>query len=122
VVSRSPHYLTLLKLLAFSYERSTQSIDSEAALDGLYVIRTSVESEVLSATETVRSYKSLSQVEQALASFKTVDLKVRPIYHRNCDRVKAHVFLCMLAYYVEYQMRSRLAPMLFDEDDWESAR
>lgn len=115
------HFTLDIQENSFSYERNTQSIDSEAALDGLYVIRTSVESEVLSATETVRAYKSLSQVEQAFRSFKTVDLKVRPIYHRNSDRVKAHVFLCMLAYYVEYQMRSRLAPMLFDEDDWESA-
>lgn len=69
----------------------------------------------------MRAYKSLSQVEQAFRSFKTVDLKVRPIYHRTSARVKAHVFLCMLAYYVEWQMRSLLAPMLFDEDDWESA-
>jgi transposase len=115
------HFTLDIQENSFSYERNTQSIDSEAALDGLYVIRTSVESDVLSATETVRAYKSLSQVEQAFRSFKTVDLKVRPIYHRLSDRVKAHVFLCMLAYYVEYQMRSRLAPMLFDEDDWESA-
>ncbi|MEG4918434.1 MULTISPECIES: IS1634 family transposase [unclassified Microcoleus] len=115
------HFTLDIQENSFSYERNTQSIDSEAALDGLYVIRTSVESELLSATETVRAYKSLSQVEQAFRSFKTVDLKVRPIYHRNSDRVRAHVFLCMLAYYVEYQMRSRLAPMLFDEDDWESA-
>lgn len=115
------HFTLDIQENSFSYERNTQSIDSEAALDGLYVIRTNVESEVLSATETVRAYKSLSQVEQAFRSFKTVDLKVRPIYHRLGDRVKAHVFLCMLAYYVEYQMRSRLAPILFDEDDWESA-
>ncbi|MEG3903660.1 IS1634 family transposase [Microcoleus sp. B4-C5] len=115
------HFTLDIQENSFSYERNTQSIDSEAALDGLYVIRTSVESELLSATETVRAYKSLSQVEQAFRSFKTVDLKVRPIYHRNSDRVRVHVFLCMLAYYVEYQMRSRLAPMLFDEDDWESA-
>ena len=63
----------------------------------------------------------MSQVEQAFGSFKTVDLKVRPIYHRTGDRVKARVFLCMLAYYVEWHMRDRLAPMLFDEEDWESA-
>ncbi|MEG4842789.1 hypothetical protein [Microcoleus sp. B9-D4] len=81
---------------SFSYERNTHSIESEAGLDGLYVIRTSVEPSVLSLIETVRSYKSLSQVEQAFRSFKTVDLKVRPIYHRSADRVKAHVFLCML--------------------------
>jgi transposase len=116
------HFKLDIQENSFSYERNTQSIDSEAALDGLYVIRTSVEPEVLSPQETVRYYKSLSQVEQAFRSFKTVDLKVRPIYHHRAARVKAHVFLCMLAYYVEWQMRSLLAPMLFDEDDWESAR
>jgi len=116
------HFKLDIQENSFSYERNTQSIDSEAALDGLYVIRTSVEPEVLSPQETVRAYKSLSQVEQAFRSFKTVDLKVRPIYHHRAARVKAHVFLCMLAYYVEWQMRSLLAPMLFDEDDWESAR
>jgi transposase len=115
------HFTLDIQENSFSYERNTQSINSEAALDGLYVIRTTVESAVLSPTETVRAYKSLSQVEQAFRSFKTVDLKVRPIYHRNSDRVKAHVFLCMLAYYVEWQMRSLLAPMLFDEEDWELA-
>ena len=115
------HFKLDIQENSFSYERNTRSIESEAALDGLYVIRTSVEPEVLSPRETVRAYKSLSQVEQAFRSFKTVDLKVRPIYHRLGDRVKAHVFLCMLAYYVEWQMRSLLAPMLFDEDDWESA-
>jgi len=115
------HFTLDIQDNSFSYERNTQSINSEAALDGLYVIRTSVESAVLSPTETVRAYKSLSQVEQAFRSFKTVDLKVRPIYHRLSARVKAHVFLCMLAYYVEWQMRSLLAPMLFDEEDWELA-
>ena len=115
------HFTLDIQENSFSYERNTLLINSFAALDGLYVIRTSVESAVLSPTETVRAYKSLSQVEQAFRSFKTVDLKVRPIYHRNSHRVKAHVFLCMLAYYVEYQMRSQLAPMLFDEEDWESA-
>jgi transposase len=115
------HFTLDIQENSFSYQRNTQSINSEAALDGLYVIRTSVESAVLSPTETVRAYKSLSQVEQAFRSFKTVDLKVRPIYHRLSDRVKAHVFLCMLAYYVEWQMRSLLAPMLFDEEDWELA-
>ena len=115
------HFKLDIQENSFSYERNTHSIESEAALDGLYVIRTSVESEVLSPIETVRAYKRLSQLKPAFRSFKTVDLKVRPIYHRNADRVKAHVFLCMLAYYVEGQMRSRIAPMLFDEDDWESA-
>jgi hypothetical protein len=85
-------------------------------LDGVYIIRTSVKSETLDAAQTVSAYKSSSQVEQAFRSYKTVDLKVRPIYHRLEQRVKAHVFLCMLAYYVEWHMRKALAPLLFDED------
>ncbi len=69
------------------------------------------------ADEAVRSYKSLSRVERAFRSFKTVDLKVRPVHHRLADRVQAHVFLCMLAYYVEWHMRRKLAPLLFDDED-----
>jgi transposase len=88
----------------------------------LYIIRTSVAPKILSAEDTVKAYKSLFLVEQAFRSFQTVDLKVRPIYHYTAQRVKAHVFLCMLAYYVEWHMRSRLAPILFDEDDWEQAQ
>ncbi len=80
-------------------------------------MRTSVESETLSAPATVKAYKSLSQVEQAFRSYKTIDLKVRPIYHRLEDRVKAHVFLCMLAYYVEWHMREALAPILFIDEE-----
>jgi transposase len=116
------HFKVDIQPDSFDYKRNTQSIESEAALDGLYVIRTSVDKEVLSAQETVKAYKSLSQVEQAFRSFKTVDLKVRPIYHHTTQRVKAHIFLCMLAYYVEWHMRSLLAPILFDEDDWEQAQ
>jgi transposase len=112
------HFKLKITSDSFQYERNQESIDNEAALDGLYVIRTSVSEEVLSAKETVKAYKSLSQVEQAFRSLKTLDLKVRPIYHHTSDRVKAHVFLCMLAYYVEWNMRSRLASILFDEDDW----
>lgn len=116
------HFNVDIQADSFGYERNTQSIEREAALDGLYVIRTSVDKEVLSAEETVKAYKSLSQVEQAFRSFKTIDLKVRPIYHHTTERVKAHVFLCMLSYYVEWHMRSVLAPILFDEDDWEQAQ
>ncbi|MCP6762339.1 MAG: IS1634 family transposase [Fischerella sp. CENA71] len=116
------HFHLDIQADSFHYERNQKSIEREAALDGLYVIRTSVEQEVLSPQQTVKAYKSLSQVEQAFRSFKTVDLKIRPIYHHTSERVKAHVFLCMLAYYVEWHMRSVLAPILFDEDDWESAR
>jgi transposase len=101
---------------SFAYSRNQAVISSESALDGVYIIRTSVKAETLNAAQTVRAYKSLSQVEQAFRSYKTVDLKVRPIYHRLAERVKAHVFLCMLAYYVEWHMRKALSPLLFDEE------
>ncbi len=101
----------------FHYQRKIENIENEAALDGIYVIRTDVPRKTLSAEDTVRSYKGLSVVERAFRSFKSVDLKVRPIHHRLADRVRAHVFLCMLAYYVEWHMRQALAPILFDDDD-----
>jgi transposase len=101
---------------SFSYSRKEAVIAEESALDGVYIIRTSVKAETLNATQTVRAYKSLSQVEQAFRSYKTVDLKVRPIYHRLEQRVKAHIFLCMLSYYVEWHMRKALAPLLFDDE------
>ena len=100
----------------FNYERDTVHIAAEAALDGIYVIRTSVSHELFEAGETVRAYKSFSTVERAFRSYKTVDLKVRPIHHRLAVRVRAHVFLCMLAYYVEWHMRSVLATLLFDDE------
>ena len=105
-----------------SWQRKEDSIESEARVDGFYIIRTSVEESILNTNETVKAYKQLSLVEQAFRSLKTVDLKIRPIYHHLADRVKAHVFLCMLAYYVEWHMRERLAPMLFDDDDKENAQ
>ena len=98
-------------------ERDEAAIAREAALDGIYVIRTSVDAARLPTAEAVRTYKRLAQIERAFRSLKTVDLKVRPIHHRTADRVRAHVFLCMLAYYVEWHMRRALAPMLFDDDD-----
>jgi hypothetical protein len=101
----------------FSWQWDRDGIAREAALDGVYVIRTSLKQEESSAEQTVRRYKSLAAVERAFRSFKSVDLKVRPIYHRAADRVRAHVFLCLLAYYVEWHMRKRLAPLLFDDDD-----
>ena len=88
-------------------------------MDGLYILRTSVESEKMSPLETVKSYKSLSKVEQAFRYCKSIDLKVRPIYHYAERRVRAHIFLCMLAYYVEWEMRQKLAPMLFAEEEEE---
>jgi hypothetical protein len=105
----------------FWYERDTDSIKEEAALDGLYVIRTSVPAGEMTAEETVRAYKDLSVVEQAFRCLKSVDLKVRPFYHRLEERVRAHALLCMLAYYVEWHMRHALAPLLFDEDDQAAA-
>jgi hypothetical protein len=102
---------------SFHYERDQAQIAAEAALDGFYVIRTSVTRETLSAEDTVRSYKRLATIEHAFRSVKTVDLKVRPIHHWKADRVRAHVLLCMLAYYVEWHMRRALAPILFDDHD-----
>jgi len=104
----------------FAYRRNVASIAAEAALDGLYVVRTSVPETVLDARASVRAYKRLSTVERAFRSLKTVDLKVRPVFHRTPERVRAHVLLCMLAYYVEWHMRARLAPMLFDDEDREA--
>lgn len=101
----------------FSYQRKAESIAADTQLDGIYVIRTSVGAAVLSATEVVKTYKSLSLVEQAFRCIKMSDLKIRPIFHRLESRVRAHVFLCFLAYYVEWHMRQKLAPILFDEDD-----
>ena len=101
---------------SFGYRRDEGKIAAGASLDGLYVIRTSVSPQSFSAESTVRAYKELSKVERAFRSLKTVDLKVRPIYHWLEDRVRAHVFLCMLAYYVEWHMRRRLQPILFEDE------
>jgi hypothetical protein len=101
---------------SLSWQRRHEAIAQEAALDGLYVIRTSVPAEQLDAAAAVAAYKSLSHVERAFRSIKTVDLHVRPVFHYNAQRVRAHVFLCMLAYYVEWHMRARLKPILFDDE------
>lgn len=110
------HFRYEITAEAFTYQRDLDRIRSEAALDGLYVIRTSVDPGALDTEQAVGAYKSLSAIERAFRSMKTVDLEVRPIYHRRPDRVRAHVFLCFLAYYVEWHMRRRLAPMLFQDD------
>jgi transposase len=110
------HFLLEIGEDGFSYSRDEAKIAAEAALDGFYVIRTSVPLEELGSEETVAVYKRLSRVERAFRSMKTVDLKVRPIHHRLADRVRAHVLLCTLAYYVEWHMRQRLAPLLFDDE------
>jgi hypothetical protein len=101
---------------SLAWARRDQAIAAEAALDGLYVIRTSMPKDKLDANAAVAAYKSLAHVERAFRSMKTVDLNVRPIFHYTEQRVRAHVFLCMLAYYVEWHMRERLKPMLFDDE------
>ena len=111
------HFELAITDSSFSWQRKEDGIHAEAALDGLYVIRTSLNQQQLDANAAVAAYKSLSQVERAFRSIKTVDLQVRPVFHYSAERVRAHVFLCMLAYYVEWHMRSCLKPMLFD-DEW----
>lgn len=115
------HFKLIIEEDSFRCERKQDSIEREAALDGIYVIRTSVPAGALDSDQVVGHYKKLSDVERAFRSLKSVDLKIRPIYHHLADRVKAHVFLCMLSYYVEWNMRRALAPMLFDDDDPEAA-
>jgi transposase len=115
------HFLLKITDNSFSYERRSERIATEAALDGIYVIRTSVSATVLKDEETVACYKRLSNVERAFRCLKITDLKVRPIFHRLEDRVRAHVFICMLAYYVEWNMRRLVRPILFEDDDKEAA-
>jgi transposase len=92
-------------------------VAAEAALDGIYVIRTSLSKDEMDGPQAVRSYKALSEVERAFRTLKTVDLEIRPIHHRLADRVRAHIFLCMLAYYVEWHMREAWRPLLFADED-----
>jgi transposase len=98
---------------SFSHARKHEGIAAEAALDGIYIIRTSLSAEQMDAPDCVRNYKSLANVERAFRSLKTIDLKVRPIHHRTADRVRSHIFLCMLAYYVEWHMREAWRELMF---------
>lgn len=102
---------------SFTYARRTDNIAAEAALDGLYVIRTCVMKERMKSESVVLNYKSLAKVERAFRSVKSIDLHIRPIRHWNDDRIRAHVFLCMLAYYVEWHMRDALRELIFDDED-----
>src|SRR6185369_2351525 len=111
------HYDLTITDASFTYRRRNDAIAAEARLDGIYVIRTNVPETALTAEQAVGAYKSLAQVERAFRCLKTVDLEIRPIFHWTAPRVRAHVLLCMLAYYVEFHMRSRLAPLLFDDHD-----
>ncbi len=110
------HFLYTIGEGKFQWSRREQTVEEEAKLDGIYVIRTSEPVERLSAADTVRSYKSLAQVERAFRSLKGVDLLIRPIRHRTEDRVPAHIFLCLLAYYVEWHLRRVWAPLLFEDE------
>jgi Transposase DDE domain len=102
---------------SLGFSRNDAAIAAEAALDGIYVLRTNLPAGQSDAAATVRAYKSLARVEHAFRSLKTVDLELRPVFHWTAPRVRGHVLLCMLAYYAEWHMRQRLAPMLFDEHD-----
>jgi len=106
---------------SFAFRRNADAIAAEAALDGIYVVRTNLAKRILDDAATVSAYKSLAKVERAFRSLKTVDIHLRPIFHWTAPRVRAHVLLCMLAYHVEHHMRARLAPMLYDETDHEAA-
>ena len=115
------HFELTITDTSLSWRRKDDEIAQETALDGIYVIRTSMPQSQLDAPAAVAAYKSLANVERAFRSMKTVDLQVRPVFHYNAQRVRAHVFLCMLAYYVEWHMRERLKPMLFDDEQLEQA-
>ena len=116
------HFALTIEDGVFGYARSEPAIQRECQLDGIYVIRTSEPSTRLSAEDTVRSYKNLAQVEHAFRCLKGIDLLVRPIRHRDEQRVRAHLFLCLLAYYVEWHMRKALAPLLFDDEQLDQDR
>jgi transposase len=111
------HFRVTIGEGSFSYERNEEKIRQEEVLDGIYVVRTSESTEDLSGEDAVRSYKNLSQVERAFRSLKGIDLLIRPIWHHTEDHVRAHLLLCMLAYYVEWHMRKALAPLLFDDEE-----
>ena len=111
------HFVLTIDEHALSYARDTRRIAEEAALDGIYIIRTSVPAAQMDAPDCVRNYKALANVERAFRSLKTIDLKVRPIHHRTADRVRAHIFLCMLAYYVEWHMREAWRELMFADTD-----
>jgi transposase len=111
------HFALTIEERAFGFERKSEAIAAEAALDGIYIIRTSVAAARMDAPDCVRNYKALANVERAFRSLKGIDLKVRPIHHRLADRVRAHIFLCMLAYYVEWHMREAWRELMFADPD-----
>lgn len=113
------HFALTIEESGFTFQRLENQIAAEAALDGIYVIRTSVPKKQMSSAEAVRSYKALAEVERAFRSMKTLDLHIRPIHHHLEGRVRAHIFLCMLAYYVEWHMREAWRELMFADEDLE---
>jgi transposase len=111
------HFSLTIEESGLQFHRLTKQIAAEAALDGLYVIRTSVPKKQMSSAQAVRSYKALAEVERAFRSMKTIDLHIRPIHHHLEGRVRAHIFLCMLAYYVEWHMREAWRELMFSDED-----
>lgn len=111
------HFALAIEDQAFAFTRKSESIAAEAMLDGLYVIRTSVSAQTMNSADCVRHYKSLAHVERAFRTLKSVDLRIRPIHHRLADRVRAHIFLCLLAYYVEWHLREAWRELLFADTD-----
>ena len=116
------HFETTIGEGVFRWQRRTAAIEAEAALDGIYVIRSSEKKADLKAADAVRSYKSLARVERVFRCMKGADLRVRPIFHRTPDHVRAHIFLCLLAYYVEWRMRQAWAELLFEDEQLEADR
>jgi Transposase DDE domain len=115
------HFALDIGETSFAFHRNADAIAAEAALDGIYVVRTNLPKRFLDDAATVSAYKSLAKVERAFRSLKTIDIHLRPIFHWAASRVRAHVMLCMLAYHVEHHMRARLAPILYDDTDHEAA-
>lgn len=116
------HFVLDIQKSSFDFSIDQEKVAAEAALDGIYVIRTSLPEQRMDADDTVRTYKSLTRVERAFLSLKTLDLHVRPIRHRREDRVRSHIFLCMLAYYVQWHMVEALRPLLFCDEDQEAKK
>ena len=115
------HFDLVITQTSLSFHRKAAAIAAEEALDGIYVVRTNLPKKALNDAAAVGAYKSLARVERAFRSLKTVDIHLRPIFHWTAPRVRAHVLLCMRAYHVEHHMRTKLAPMLYDETDHEAA-
>jgi transposase len=116
------HYNLTIEDARFEWKRNATSIAQEAALDGIYVVRTSEPAERISSADAVRTYKRLAHVERLFRTLKGIDLRIRPIFHRLDPRVRAHIFLCLLAYYVEWHMRKAWAPLLFDDEELDARR